>query len=122
MCRSELGKKPDDCKSKTINPQYRGEADVSDQAKWDPECNYTYDLSWKDKAKKHPPRLHILNYGLCLVKINNASGKTWKVSITVETPLTSNERRMIREFKLTNTDEIWDKQIDTLELEANNRA
>ena len=86
----------------------------------DDECNEVVYLDWKPRPKKTatkpcPPdspgcNTHEMKpYSQCLVKINNGSGKTYRIKISpAPWELKEEDRKRIFMFKLTNSDMLWE--------------
>ena len=93
-----------------LNPPYPGYVPPPTDI-WDRECNQEITLTYGNETELLELAHNVKERKLCLITINNLSGKN--LNITIDT--SSEEYDDLRMFRLDNTDEIWWKSITEME-------
>ena len=93
----------DDCLDPVLNPTYPGrKARPTDI--WDRDCTTTIDIKYGEEVPSVTKLRTIGRDQLCLVTINNFSGKTYQVNVEGKSSV---DPKLFRLYRLDNTDEIY---------------
>ena len=105
----DVVRKMEDCMDPTLNPSYPGRKPTPTTI-YDGDCDKTIEIKYGDQETVKNIVHKVGQDKMCLVTINNFSGKTYEV--VVETEANDDKFKI---FRLDNTDEMWWKTIKKLE-------